>query len=195
MTEKNKKPIETGDQNDNYVDYGQILASWQFPEYVKHERSLKWYVFFFIILATIILVSIVGLDITFFKIAGGPFALTIDKGNYLFVILIVLFLILYFYYERKAIENVSIFLTEDGVVINNKLIEYNSLDHFYLVYYPPKIKNLYLQPKNILRPVIVVPLENENPIEIREILLRYLQENLEKEEMPASESLSKVLKL
>lgn len=80
-------------------------------------------------------------------------------------------------------------------MINNKLIEYNSLDHFYIVYFPPKVKNLYLQPKNLLRPIIVVPLENENPIEVRAALLNYLQENLEKEEMPTHEAISRILKL
>ena len=177
------------------IEYGQTLASWEFPEHVKHERSLRWYVFASIVLLVIVLLSIFGLDITLFKIAGQPFSLTVDKGNYLFVILIALFLILYFYYERKEIENFTIFLTEDGVVINNKLIEYNSLDSFYLIYFPPKVKNLYFQPKNILKPLIIIPLEDENPIEIREILLGYLKEDLEKEEMPTSESLSKIFKL
>lgn len=176
-------------------EYGQIFASWQFPEHVKHERSLRWYVFASLIFIVMILLSIFGLDITFFKISGQPFSLTVDKGNYLFLVLITLFLVLYFYYERKEIENFTIFLTEDGVIINSKLIEYKSLDNFYLIYFPPKIKNLYLQPKNILKPLIVVPLEDENPLEIREILLQYLKEDLEKEEMPTSESLSKIFKL
>ena len=146
---------EKVEENDNYVDYGDILAAWEFPEHIRHERSLKWYIFFFTILAAIILVSITGLNITFFRLAGQPFTLSIDSNNYLFVVMIVLFLILYFYYERKEIENAQIFLTEDGVVINNKLVEYGSLDHFYIIYYPPKIKNLYLQPKNLLKPLIV----------------------------------------
>lgn len=186
---------QKAEENDNYVDYGDILASWEFPEHIRHERSLKWYIFFFTILAAIILVSITGLNITFFRLAGQPFTLSIDSNNYLFVVMIVLFLVLYFYYERKEIENAQIFLTEDGVVINNKLVEYRSLDHFYIIYYPPKIKNLYLQPKNLLKPLIVVPLENENPVEVRDVLLRYLKENLEKEEMPTSEALSRIFKL
>jgi len=195
MENEQEELMENQEQSANYADYGDILASWQFPEHTKHDRSLKWYVFFFLIFAVIIVLSIFGLDITLFKISGQPFSLTFDKGNYLFIILLVLFLILYFYYERKEIDNISIFITEDGLVINDKLIEYKSLDYFYLVYFPPKIKNLYLQPKNMLRPVIIVPLEDENPIEIRKILLRYLKEDLEKEEMPASESLAKIFKL
>jgi hypothetical protein len=193
--ENNQK--ESGEEEQvpsNYADYGEVLASWQFPEHIKHERSLKWYVFFFLLVAIIITLSVFGFDVTLFRISGQPFGLSFDK-NYLFIVLIVLFLILYFYYERKEIENMTIFLTEDGVVINNKLIEYKSLDDFYLVYFPPKIKNLYLQPKNLLKPIIIIPLEDENPIEVREILLRYLKEDLEKEEMPTSESLSKIFKL
>jgi hypothetical protein len=175
MPNEEKEPQENKETQSVYPDYGQIFASWQFPEHFKHERSLKWYVFFFLIFAIIIALSIFGFDATLFRISGQPFSLSFDK-NYLFVVLLVLFLILYFYYERKDIENITIFLTEDGVVMNNKLIEYKSLDHLF-------------------KPMIVIPLLDENPLEVREILLRYLKEDLEKEEMPTSESLSKIFKL
>jgi hypothetical protein len=194
MENQQEEINEEQDKDTKYVDYGQILASWQFPEHTKHERSKKWYFFAFTLIAMLVTVSITGLNITFFKIAGQPFTLSIDK-NYLLIVLLILFLILYLYYERKEIENITIFLTEDGVVFNNKLMEYSAFDHFYLVYFPPNVKNLYLQPKNILRPLIIIPLGDENPIEVREILLDYLKENLEKEEMPTSEALSKILKL
>ncbi len=194
MPNEEKEVQENKQTKSNEPDYGQIFASWQFPEHFKHERSLRWYIFFFLLMLGIIALSIFGFDATLFRISGQPFGLSFEK-NYLFVVLLVLFLILYFYYERKDIENITIFLTEDGVVMNNKLIEYKSLDHFYLVYFPPKIKNLYLQPKNLFKPIIVVPLLEENPLEVREILLRYLKEDLEKEEMPTSESLSKIFKL
>lgn len=93
-----KEPPKENEPGENYVDYGDILASWEFPEHIRHERGLKWYVFFFTILALIIIVSITGLNFTFFRMAGQPFSLNLDGGNYLFVIMIVLFLILYFYY-------------------------------------------------------------------------------------------------
>lgn len=194
MAKQKEEINEDQEKSPNYVDYGQVLASWQFPEHTKHERSKKWYFFASIILALIITVSITGLSVTLFKIAGQAFSLSFDK-NYLFIVLLILFLILYLYYERKEVQNISIFLTEDGIVFNNKLFEYSAFDHFYLVYFPPKVKNLYLQPKNIIRPLIIVPLGDENPIEVREILLDHLKENLEKEEMPTSEALSKILKL
>ncbi len=194
MANQEQETLENEPITQNHADYGEILASWQFPEHFKHDRSPKWYVIFFVIIAGIILLSIFGLNVTLFKISGQPFTLSFDK-NYLFIILLVLFLILYFYYEKKEIENITIVLTEDGLLMNNKFIDYKTIDNFYLVYFPPKIKNLYFQPKNLFKPLIVVPLEDENPIEIREILLRYLKEDLEKEEMPTSESLSKIFKL
>ena len=98
---------------------------------------------------------------------------------------------------RNSIQSdeINIVITEDGVLLNDKFIEYEDFSAFYIIYYPPTIKNLYLQPKNSFKPVITISLEDQNPIIIRKILLQYLTEDLEKEEMPATESISHSLKL
>ena len=97
--------------------------------------------------------------------------------------------------ERKDPSEVQILILEDGMIIGEKFIEYKEIKEFYIVYQPPTIKNLYIQPKNQLKPRIAIPLEKQNPVEIRELLLKYIDENLEKEEIPTSESISRLLKL
>ena len=42
---------------------------------------------------------------------------------------------------------------------------------------------------------ITIPLEDINPVELREVLLMYIEEDLEKEEEPTTESLTKILRL
>jgi len=86
-------------------------------------------------------------------------------------------------------------ITEDGIFIGSKFIEYEDLRSFYIIYYPPEIKNLYFETKSVIKQRIVVPLEDQNPVYIREILLNYLDEDLEKEEIPSSESISNIFKL
>jgi hypothetical protein len=40
-----------------------------------------------------------------------------------------------------------------------------------------------------------IPLENQNPLDIRKLLTEYLEEDLDKEDEPISEGLSRWLKL
>ena len=157
-------------------EFGDILAAWEFPEYVKPKRGQWWYLSFAVITISFLVYS-------YFS------------QNPLFAIIIVLFIIVYYLTEKKAPINMEVIFTEDGFIINEKFMEYKDFENFYLVYYPPQIKNLYLQPKNHLKPVVVLPLEKEDPVHVREVLLRFLPEDLAKEEMPASEGISRILKL
>lgn len=156
--------------------FGEVLAGWDFSEFIKHDRGRIWYIVFSII--------VLGLLIYSYFVR-----------NPLFAVIIVIALIIYIITERKEPDQVSIVLTEDGFLLNDKFINYEDLAAFYIIYYPPQIKNLYLQPKNSFKPVLTIPLEQQNPIIIRKILLQYLKEDLDKEEMPATESIAHSLKL
>lgn len=167
-----KIPAESGPE----MDPGDVLAAWEFPENIKHERNRWWYILFAVILV-------------------GFLAYSYFYKNPLFAIVLVLFVLLYIILERRQTQNIQIALTQDGIVLNNRLMEYKEFDNFYIIYYPPQIKNLYLQPKNILRQRLLIHLEDQNPAEIRKILTTYLKEDLAKEELPTSESISRILKL
>lgn len=187
-TKKEKEPVEAVEnvpeeeinEPESILPYtdevGQIFAAWEFSEFVKHAKGKWWYISFTILFLALL--------------AYSYFA-----DNILFAIIIVVFIILYLTIENRGPRVVDILIAEDGIVIDGKLIEYESLQNFYIVYYPPEIKNLYFQPKSNFQHRIVVPLEGQNPVEIRHVLLEFLDEDLEKEEMPSSESISRLLKL
>ena len=59
------------------VNFGEIIFSWSFKEYEKHERTLRWYW----------IMSIVGLTMLVYAILSQ---------NYLFAIILVLFSIIIF---------------------------------------------------------------------------------------------------
>ena len=157
-------------------DYGEVLASWGFSAYAKIERNKYWYISFIIITIAILIYS-------YFS------------NNPLFAVVIILFSIIYTILERKEPEEIQILLLEDGLIINDKFIDYKEIKNFYIIYHPPSIKNLNLEPKNQLKPRLAIPLESQNPVEIRELLLKYIDEDLEKEEIPTSESIARLLKL
>lgn len=173
---ENRREPELERIPDDVADYGEILAAWEFSEFIKHAKGKWWYISF-----TILLVAL---------IVYAYFA-----DNLLFAIIVVVFTVLYLSIENRGPRMVSIIIAEDGIIFNDKLIEYEKLQNFYIIYYPPQIKNLYFQPKSSFQQRIVVPLENQNPVDIRHLLLEFLDEDLEKEEMPSSESISRLLKL
>lgn len=172
-----------------------ILAQWQIPEFHKHAKTKKWYSYFFLIIGVIIALSIIGLNITLFKISDQAFAITFDKGNYLFIIFIILATILYWTLENSKIKELDFTITYDGIFLANKFIDFKDLKNFYIIYQPPQTKNLYLQYKNTFRPYIQIPLLDQSPVEIRKILLEFLPEDLAKEDIPTREAISGLLKL
>lgn len=178
MPKSKKIKGEEIEKIENYPeeDYGEELASWEFPEYTKIERSKGWYISFIIVVIAMLIYS-------YFT------------NNPLFAIIITIFTVLYYITEKKEPEEARILILEDGIIINDKFIEYKVLKDFYIIYHPPVIKNLYIQPKSQLKPRLAIPLENQNPVEIRDILLKYIDEDLEKEEIPTSEGISRLLKL
>ena len=157
-------------------DYGNILALWEFPEFIKHQRGTLWYLAFAIIFVALLVYS-------YFS------------DNLLFAIILVIFAVLYLSSVKNEPHTVETALTEEGIFIGNKFIPYEDFQNFYIIYYPPKIKNLYFQPKGFIRQRMAIPLENQNPVRIREILVQYLNEDIRKEEIPTSEGISRILKL
>lgn len=176
----NLKAMPFGEAEENQSD--DILASWEFPEHETIERGKWWYLIFIILII-------------------GCLVYSYYDRNPMFVVILTGFIILYFVIERREPLLVRATLTPTGIFINNKFLEYQSFENFYIIYQPPQTKNLYLQPKAglksvlLLQSVILLPLMDENPIAIREILLKFLPEDLSKEEIPATDGISRLLKL
>jgi len=162
--------------DENSLDIGEILSSWEIPEATEFKKSKKWYLYFIIIIIALLIYS-------YFS------------RNPLFAVIIVFFTIIYWLLEKKETTTLLFAIAEDGITIGQKFIEYKKIRNFYIIYQPPKIKNLYFDTTNPITPVVNIPILNQNPVEIRKILLQYLDEDIEKEEIPTSESIGNILKL
>jgi hypothetical protein len=73
------------------------------------------------------------------------------------------------------------------VVVGNRFHSFSELKSFFLIYNPPEVKTLFLEPKETLKPTIRVPLLDMNPIEVKNVLRAFLSEDVEKEEEPMSD--------
>ena len=156
-------------------DYGEVLFKWSFPEFERHQREQGWYVGAAVIVVLLIIYSIWA-------------------ANFLFgLITIITALTVLLFHNSDNIVKFKI--TEDGLFVNNKFFDYKEINNFYIIYEPPQVKMLYFEPKSIFNPRIPIPLEDQDPVKIREVLRRYLQEDLEKENEPTSDQMSRWLKL
>ncbi|MBI5467217.1 MAG: hypothetical protein HY975_03320 [Candidatus Kerfeldbacteria bacterium] len=157
-------------------DHGDTLISWKFPEVPKYSRSRRWYV---------------GLAV--FGLA--TLAWSIYDRNFLFAVIIVLSLAIIYFQSRQEPRMLSIEVTEDGLAIGKDFFVYDDIKNFWIIYTPPVVKTLYLSFKSSLRPILGISLEDANPVEVRKHLLKYLAEDLEKEDEPASDAYGRLFKI
>lgn len=163
--------------NVNNVNVGEIFVHWQVPEYEKHEKTRRWYI-------------VAG------AIAVLLLAYCIWTANFLFAIIILLAGLITAIHDRNEPVMVDFALTSEGVVLGNKFYDYDEIKEFCVLYKPNfDLKNLYFELDNIVYHRLSIPLYDHDPLEIRNLLARYLKENLDRVDPPFSESLAKLLKL
>jgi len=161
----------------NIEEKGKLLVQWEFPEFNKYQISKTWYFIMGIIIIALI---------TF----------CIFTQNYLFLLIIIIFITIFFLRVKREPHIVNLQIFEDGIQIGeNTFYEWKDINKFWIIFEPPEIKNLYLDFKMGIRPSINISLQNQNPVEIRNLLLQYIQEDLEKENESFSDGLSKLMKL
>ncbi|MEK7172594.1 MAG: hypothetical protein AAB740_01285 [Patescibacteria group bacterium] len=152
------------------------IASWTFPEYTKPNRDFVWYL--------IVLIVVAGL------LAYSVFSL-----NYLFTVFIILAGVVLILRHKNKPLRIKCQIKPAGISLGKKFYAYSDLDSFWLIYQPPAVKSLYFSFKSKVKMRLSVPLGSQNPIKIREILLKFLPEDLTKEEEPISETLARAAKL
>jgi len=154
-----------------------VLASWVVPEYEKHERSKTWYIIAAIVTVIVLLYAL-------------------WSANFLFVVIIVLAAMVTMLHDGSEPDAVGFAIADEGLIIGKKFIDYDELKNFSIIYKPRQgVRKLYFEFHNVLRPRLSIGLDNMNPLKIRDILLNYLQEDLERENEPLSEQLGKLFKI
>ena len=155
---------------------GNILASWMVDEYERYDRGPFWY----------------GAAVT----AGlGLLIWAVATQNFLFAVMVIMFGVLIGLAALRHPRRVPVVLTDLGIGVGGRFWSWRELKNFWLIYEPPEIKTLYVSFRHSIAPHLTVPLEDENPLPIREGLLRFLPEDLTKDEEPLSDWLSRLIKL
>jgi len=149
---------------------------WETPEWERRDRGPRWYLY----------MSIVAIAFVIYAVL---------TSNFLFAFIILLIAIILVLAGNEQPDRILIQLGKNGIVVDGKLYEFKNLSDFSIIYHPPETKLLYLETKNLIRPRLRVPLDDQNPVEIRNHLKHYLEEDLLLQEEHFSDILARLLKI
>jgi hypothetical protein len=158
------------------ISTGDVLHLWRFNEYISHDRNFLWYIIF----------SFLGIGLVVYAIW---------TDNYLFAFIIVLVGIILFIQSKQSSPEVQCAITEGGVILGDKFYGYGEFEEFFIVHQPPDISVLFIETKDVYRPNISIPLVENDPMDIRSSLREFLPENLEKDEEPLSELVTRLWRI
>ncbi len=156
--------------------YGLPKIEWSFSEFHKHERGLGWYIVSFLIIGALLIYS-------FFTL------------NYLFALILILFAFIVTMHHYQEPHVVRTEITDRGIVVGKNFYPYDGIDSFWIIYEPPFSKKLFMRKKNAVQSRIILPLEDNDPLKIREILSQFLPEETENIEDSLSDALGKLFKI
>ncbi|MBT3230575.1 hypothetical protein HN358_02220 [Candidatus Uhrbacteria bacterium] len=175
MQEKQDK-IEEIEHDDEIEDVGTPLVSWEAWERPPNDRSRNWY----------IIASVIGAALLVYCVI---------TANYLFAVIVLMMGVILLMNGLKRPKRVEVHVTDMGIVFGNTYNDFKDIKEFAIVYEPPIVKTLYVDFNSVLRPMISIPLEGVDPNAVREALLPYAFENLEREEETLTDILRRLYKM
>lgn len=134
----------------------EALITWHAPEHLTTEKKSDWYW-----VVGIITLSIVAVCFIFGQIITG-----------IFVIVAVSALILHVSHPPQVIKYE---INDRGIMVDDTLYSFLSLESFWIPHdeWPPR---LILKSRKTLVPFIVIFINEVDPEEVREVLLKYIAE-------------------
>ena len=164
-------------EDQNYLnEFGKVFAAWRTDEYPNHIRSRTWF----------ILSSIAAIGLIIYAIF---------TNNFLFAVIILLAGVITLLSVFRQPEKIDVAITSTGVVIGPAFYEYKDIKDFSVAYRPPEFKILYFDFFKPWLPLMSIPLEDTDPNLVRECLLPFCLENLERTNETLTDTVRRVYKL
>lgn len=158
------------------IDHGKRLASWTFPEFTPYKRSTLWFVIAIALLAALLIYAI-------------------TSKNYLFAVFLALAAFIYTLVIQQKPRLITFTISEDGLEVHEVFYPFKDIAKFWIIYEPQEVKTLYFEFQTKIRPMLSIPLETQNPLVIRDVLLTHLKEDLERDEELLSDAIQRKLKM
>lgn len=130
---------------------------WEAPEYIYREKSREWFISFWIIMAAL-------------------FAVAVLFKNFLFAGIIVLTAFTVTLYARREPSLLRFEITRVGINTHRTFYPYSFLTAFWIDHLSVGSPKLLLVSSKLLMPMIVIPLGDQDPDEVRNFLNNYMVE-------------------
>lgn len=174
MANIDEQEVQTSEENT--IDAGVPMMSWESWEFPFVERSKRWY----------IIASAIGLFLILYAVF---------TANFIFGVIVLMFAVITLIQDLKKPNRIQVHITSKGLVFGEQFFSFEDIRDFSLAYDPPMLNNLYISFHGRFQPMLSISLEDLNPNEVRNTLLPFVFENLEREGESLTDVLRRVYKL
>lgn len=133
-----------------------VLMHWRAQEFEESVRGHRWHLF-----AALLLILIIA------------FAIYMDAM--VMAITFILIGIVGYIYMGKAPRVLNFMITYDGILAGKELYNFKTLKSFW-IFYEDGLKVISIHTDGYLSPFVHIPLADQDPVEVREILIKYIPE-------------------
>ncbi len=172
---KNKIKERKEAEKNNPSAYDHHILSWHAPEHLHYNRGIVWKIIAVLFVAAAIILGYVYDDWTF-SVAVMAFALV------------------YYLFHREKPQIVNVKISDIGIKVGHRRYPFSKIKAFWIHYEPPYTNSLMIRVSNDLAVDIEIQLYDQNPSEVRELLLEKIPE-LEGEKESVLNLFSKLFKL
>lgn len=150
-----QNPPDEGDPK-NLASTRAILQ-WRAPEYQLPEKDRKWHLYMGLALLAII-------------------AFAVYTNSPIMAITFILIGVVGYIFLNKEPEEIDFMITDDGIAAGREIYEFENMKSFWIFYEPGGRKIISFRMNNSLLPFVHIPIGNQNPVAIREILMKFIPE-------------------
>ncbi len=158
------------------VPMTEAVFDWTIQEYIIYPKNIWWY----LTSGLMLFLAVVW---------------TVFDQNYSFAIFLVLFYLVVLLNELRPPQVVDFVISPDGIKVGQDFYFYNEIRQFYIIYEQNGVQNIYFEFNSPFRSRLVIPLESQDPIAVRDYLLLFVEEDLEQEAEPLSERFRRWMRL
>lgn len=133
------------------------MLGWQAPEFEVYEKDNKWYAYL-----SLLLLAIIGYAVY-------------SNSLIMAIVFILIGVILYIQLHKEPMI-IDFAITTDGVIAGKEIFEYENIQSFWIFYNPPHEKYVSFHTRGRLVPFIHIAIDDQNPVELRAILIKYIPE-------------------
>jgi hypothetical protein len=144
-------------QESEMEDNSEVLFQWRGMEYENYGISRKMFLILTFALCGIVLYALISNN----PIMAITFILIGVAG--------------YLHYQKEARE-LDFTIISEGIIVGKEIYSFDKIKSFWIHYDPPHTKIVSLHIGGTILPYVHIPIHNEDPVQIRAVLLEFIPE-------------------